>query len=160
METKQKDNPTVDILKQVHLLIDESMQVYELENEKTNAINDLFASLKVVTQYLGFSVSIHPGLFGLKSDSQVIMTPSLELIFLHADGKSEIKKLDTYEPEIIVQCLDYIIPQLVEMVRREKVSLTQKMEYLRSVSQRIQQVHTLAKTAHAPELVENHDSGE
>ncbi len=89
------------------------------------------------------------------------MTPSLELIFLHADGKSEIKRLDSYTPETIVQCLDYIIPQLVEMVRREKVSLTQKMEYLRSVSQRIQQVHTLAKTNHSDEiLAEKQDSGE
>lgn len=153
MSSEEEDRKDTDynILKQLDVLIDEAVQIYELENEKTNTVNDLFNSLKVVTQFLGFSVTIHPQIFSKPSDTHVILTPSLEIIFLFSNGKSEVTRLDRLSPDVVSQCLDYLIPQLVEMIKREKSSLTEKMTFLRSATKRIQQIHRLANNNQSQE---------
>ncbi len=43
-----------DTLKQLENLISESLQLYELENQKINTTDELVNSLKVITEYLSF----------------------------------------------------------------------------------------------------------
>src|SRR3990167_4524960 len=90
-------------LAELNTLIEESMQIYELEDQKTNIIEDLCNALKIITEFLSFSVSVHPGIFNLPSDSSILLLPNLDLIIKLSNGKTETKKFVDYPPETITQ---------------------------------------------------------
>jgi hypothetical protein len=101
-------------LTQLNTLMEESLQIYELEDQKTNVIDDLHNALQVITQFLGFSTNVHPEIFNLPANSTITMLPNLKLIIKLANGKTETKKFTDYPPEVITQIVEYVTPQLLE----------------------------------------------
>jgi len=99
-------------MKRLESLISESLQLYELDNQKANTADELVNSLRVITEYLGFSVNVLPGIFDLPADSTVIILPSLEIIVRKSNGKTEKRRLDQLEPEKLTPLLEYIVPLL------------------------------------------------
>jgi len=65
-----------EVLKTTDFLVDESVQIYELESEKGNVIDDLYNSLKVITEFLGFSVDLPVNIFNEQDDTKITLTPS------------------------------------------------------------------------------------
>ena len=124
-------------LAQLNTLIEESMQIYELEDQKTNIIEDLHNSLKIITEFLSFSVNVHPMIFNLPSDSNIILLPNLNLIIKLSNGKTEIKKFTDYPPETITQIIEYITPQLIELIQTQKSYLTEKITFLRTATKQL-----------------------
>ncbi len=130
-------------LKQLENLIEESLQVYELENQKSATIDELFNSLKIITQFLSFTVNVDPGIFNVDPETNITLLPQLELIFRKANGKTEIKKLDEFPPEILTKILEYVIPLIVDLIRKEKAYLSEKISFLRSATKQLKQLHNL-----------------
>lgn len=129
-------------LAQLNTLIEESMQIYELEDQKTNIIEDLHNSLKIITEFLSFSVNVHPVIFNLPPDSNVVLLPNLELIIKLSNGKTETKKFTNYPPEIITQIIEFVTPQLIELIQTQKTYLTEKITFLRTATK---QLNTLSQ---------------
>ncbi len=143
-EVREKASATsANTLKQLEKLIEESLQVYELENQKSATIDELFNSLKIITQFLSFTVNVHPGIFNAASDTTITLLPQLELVFRKANGKTEIKKLDEFQPEILTKILEYVIPLIVNLIRKEKEYLSEKITFLRSATKQLKQLHNL-----------------
>ena len=67
-------------LTQLNTLMEESLQIYELEDQKTNVIDDLHNALQVITQFLGFSTNVHPEIFNLPANSTITILPNLKLV--------------------------------------------------------------------------------
>ncbi len=84
-------NTAAETLKSLENLISESLQIYELYNQKENITDELVNSLRIITEYLGFSVNIHPGIFGLSTTSNIILLPTLEIIIREPNGRTEQK---------------------------------------------------------------------
>ncbi len=124
-------------LAQLNTLIDESMQIYELEDQKTNIIENLSNALKIITEFLSFSTNVHPGIFNLPSDSNIILLPNLDLIIRLSNGKTEIKKFTDYTPEIITQIIEYVTPQLIGLIQTQKTYLTEKITFLRTATKQL-----------------------
>jgi hypothetical protein len=129
-------------LAQLNTLIEESMQIYELEDQKTNIIEDLHNSLKIITEFLSFSVNVHPGIFNLPPDSNVVLLPNLQLIIKLSNGKTETKKFTDYPPETITQIIEFVTPQLIELIQTQKTYLTEKITFLRTATK---QLNTLSQ---------------
>lgn len=129
-------------LAQLNTLIEESMQIYELEDQKTNIIEDLHNALKIITEFLSFSVNVHPGIFNLPSDSSIVLLPNLELIIKLSNGKTETKKFADYPPETITQIIEYVTPQLIGLIQSQKTYLTEKITFLRTATK---QLNTLSQ---------------
>ena len=129
-------------LTQLNTLIEESMQIYELEDQKTNIIEDLHNALKIITEFLSFSVNVHPGIFNLPSDSSIVLLPNLELIIKLSNGKTETKKFADYPPETITQIIEYVTPQLIGLIQTQKTYLTEKITFLRTATK---QLNTLSQ---------------
>lgn len=129
-------------LAQLNTLIEESMQIYELEDQKTNIIDDLHNALAVITEFLSFSVNIHPGIFNLPSDSTVTLLPNLDLVIKLSNGKTETKQFADYSPELITQIIEYVTPQLIELIQTQKTYLTEKITFLRTATK---QLNTLSQ---------------
>jgi len=146
-KNKEKNENTsavaANTLKQLENLIEESLQVYELENQKTATIDELFNSLKIITQFLSFTVNVHPGIFNVAPETTVTLLPQLELVFRKANGKTEIKKLDEFPPEILTKILEHVIPLIVDLIRKEKEYLSEKISFLRSATKQLKQLHNL-----------------
>jgi len=53
-------NTAAGTLKSLENLISESLQLYELYNQKENTTDELVNSLRIITEYLSFSVNILP----------------------------------------------------------------------------------------------------
>jgi len=85
-----------EVLKTTDLLVDESVQIYELESEKGNVIDELYNSLKVITEFLGFSVDLPVNVFNEQDDTKITLTPSLDIVIKRANGKIEQKRLDEF----------------------------------------------------------------
>jgi len=138
-------------LAQINTLIEESMQIYELEDQKTNIIEDLHEALKTVTEFLGFSTNVHPGIFNLPLDSSIVLLPNLNLIIKLSNGKSETKTFMDYPPETITQIIEYVTPQLIGLIQTQKHYLTEKITLLRTATK---QLNTLSELkANLPKIL-------
>ena len=109
-------------LTQLNTLMEESLQIYELEDQKTNVIDDLNNALLVITEFLGFSTTIHPKIFNLPEDTTVTLMPNLKLIIKLSNGKTETKKFTDYNPETITEIIEYVTPQLLELIETKIIS--------------------------------------
>ena len=143
-------NEPVNTSKLVESLIDGSLQLFELENQKASTTDDLYTSLKIITQFLGFTVYVDPRVFNLPSDTTITLLPQLDLVFRKANGKTEIKRLDALSPEILTELLENIIPQIVDMIRKEKEFISKKLIFLRSTAKQLKQLHNLKEVATEP----------
>ena len=140
-----------ETLKQLEHLIAESLQLYELENQKVNTTDELVNSLKVITEYLGFSVNMYPDIFELPNDTQVLLLPSLHIMIKQSNGKTEQKSLDQFPPEKITQILEFIIPLLLNMIQKEKNYLTEKVSFLRAATKQLKQLGHLNEVKQTPQ---------
>lgn len=155
-----KDSESItNTLAQLNTLIEESMQIYELEDQKTNIIDDLHNALAVITEFLSFSVNIHPGIFNLPSDSTVTLLPNLDLVIKLSNGKTETKQFADYSPELITQIIEYVTPQLIELIQTQKTYLTEKITFLRTATKQLntlsQLKDNLPNMTKLPEQTEN-----
>jgi len=146
VKEKTSSVTSANTLQQLEKLIEESLQVYELENQKSATIDELFNSLKIITQFLSFTVNVHPAIFNASPDTTITLLPQLELVFRKANGKTEIKKLDAFPPEILTKILEYVIPLIVDLIRKEKEYLSEKITFLRSASKQLKQLHNLKES--------------
>jgi len=144
MEEKAKQT-----LKRIENLISESLQLYELDNQKANTTDELVNSLRVITEYLGFSVNVLPGILNLPTDSTIIILPSLDIIIRKSNGKTEKQRLDQLEPEKITSLLEYIVPLFLNMIHKEKSSMMQKITFLREATTKLKQMQNI-KTGGSP----------
>ncbi len=140
-----------DTLKQLENLIAESLQLYELENQKVNTTDELVNSLKVITEYLGFSVNMYPDIFDLPTDTQVLLLPSLHIMIKESNGKTEQNSLDQFSPEKITKILEFIIPLLVNMIQKEKNYLTEKVTFLRAATKQLRQLGHFNEVKQTPQ---------
>ena len=124
-------------LTQLNTLMEESLQIYELEDQKTNVIDDLHNALQVITQFLGFSTNVHPKIFNLPPDSTITLLPNLKLVIKLSNGKSETKQFTDYAPETITQIVEYVAPQLLELIQKQKSYLTEKITFLRTATKQL-----------------------
>jgi len=129
-------------LAQLNTLMEESLQIYELEDQKTNVIDDLHNALQVITAFLGFSTNVHPEIFNLPTDTTITLLPNLKLIIKLANGKTETKKFSDYAPEVITKIVEYVTPQLLELIQVQKSYLTEKITFLRTATK---QLNTLSQ---------------
>jgi len=136
-------------LKRIENLISESLQLYELDNQKANTTDELVNSLRVITEYLGFSVNVLPRIFNLPEDSTIIILPSLDIIMRKSNGKTEKQRLDQLEPETITSLLEYIVPLFLNMIHKEKSSMMEKITFLREATTKLKQMQNL-KTGGSP----------
>ena len=134
---------SADTLKSLENLISESLQLYELYNQKENTTDELVNSLRIITEYLSFSVNIHPGVFELPPNSNIILLPTLEIIIREPNGKTKQKRLDQFAPDKISKILEYIIPLLLNMIQSEKGNLIEKISFLRGATSRLKELHNL-----------------
>lgn len=138
--TYQNNNQTLNYLND---LIAESLQIYELENQKINIIEEVYNSLKIVTEFLKFSINLYPEIFNLPSDTSILFTPNLDIVIRKSNGKTTTKSLREFSPEIITKILEFIVPHLLGMIRTEKEDLTNKIAFLRNVTKQLKEMHLL-----------------
>ena len=136
-------------MKRLESLISESLQLYELDNQKANTTDELVNSLRVITEYLGFSVNVVPKIFNLPEDSTIIILPSLDIIVRKSNGKTEKQRLDQLEPETITSLLEYIVPLFLNMIHKEKNSMMEKITFLREATTKLKQMQNI-KTGGSP----------
>ncbi len=143
-ETTQETQVSVDpndvnakTLAQLNTLMEESLQIYELEDQKTNVIDDLHNALQVITQFLGFSTNVHPEIFNLPPDATITLLPNLKLVIKLSNGKTETKKFIDYAPETITKIVEYVTPQLLELIKIQKSYLTEKITFLRTATKQL-----------------------
>jgi len=136
-------NTASGTLKSLENLISESLQLYELYNQKENTTDELVNSLRIITEYLGFSVNILPGVFELPANTNVILLPTLEIIIRESNGKTEQKRLDQLAPDKITKILEYVIPLFLNMIQSEKGNLMEKISFLREATSRLKELHNL-----------------
>ena len=162
-----EDTPTAGVMaeqskqtmKRLESLISESLQLYELDNQKSNTTDELVNSLRVITEYLEFSVNVLPGIFDLPADSTVIILPNLDIIVRKPNGKTEKRRLDQLEPEKITPLLEYIVPLFLNMIQKEKTSMTEKITFLREATKKLKQMQNI-KTGGSPASSDTVEGGQ
>ena len=132
-----------ETLKTADLLVDESVQIYELENEKINVIDELYNSLKSVTEFLGFSVNVPSDIFKFSNDTKVTLTPSLDIIIIHPNGKEEQKRFDQLSIEQITQVLKYAVNPIIELTKKEKEIQNKNITFMRAVSEKFAKINNI-----------------
>ncbi len=121
-------------------LVDEAVQVYEIEKEKTNVIDDLYNSLKVITSYLGFLIDLHPSILNLSEHTRAMLTPSLDILIIKPNFKSEQKRFDQLTLDETSNVLKFAIPTIINMARSDRIVKSKKIAYLREGTKKLKRL--------------------
>ncbi len=121
-------------------LVEEAIQIFELDKEKTNVTDELYNSLKVITNYLGFSIDVNPLLLNLPQDTRIILMPSLDLLIIKPNFKSEQKRLDQLSLDETSNILKFIIPNIVNMARSDRMLKNQKVAFVCEATKRLKRL--------------------
>jgi len=132
-----------EVLKTTDLLVDESVQIYELESEKGNVIDELYNSLKVITEFLGFSVDLPVNIFNEQDDTKITLTPSLDIVIKRANGKIEQKRLDEFSTKKISKILKNSIMPIIELCKNEKIIQNQNITFLKAVTKKLEKIEKI-----------------
>ena len=130
----------VSSIKAIDELVEEAIQIYELDNEKTNLTDELYNSLRTITNYLGFSMDVEPQLLNLSQDTRIILMPSLDLLIIKSNFKSEQKRLDQLSLDETSNILKSVIPNLISMARADRVLKNQKITFVREAAHRLKRL--------------------
>jgi len=141
-KTEESNHPS---LQYMDSLIQESLQVYELENQRINTLDELMNSLKIITKFLGFSVDIPQNILHLDNESNIRLLPNLNLIIVDKNSKTEEKQIDGFSTDMIINILDYIVPKIVELVRQKKLTLLNSISFLRSANDGLKKMENIGK---------------
>ena len=137
------DDDLVEVIKTMETLIDEAVQVYELDKEKINVIDELYSSLKVITRFLGFSVDLYPELLNLPPGSRAVLTQSLDVVIIKPNFKSETKSLDQFSLDEVTNILRYGSPALISMARADRIYKNRRISFLKSATAKLKKLsHT------------------
>ena len=129
-----------EVLKSTDLLVDESVQIYELENEKGNVIDELYNSLKVITEFLGFSVELPSKILNEEENTKITLTPSLDIVIKKANGKIEQKRLDEFSTKKIAEILKNTIMPIIELCKDEKIIQNKNITFLKAVTTKLEKI--------------------
>ncbi len=132
-----------EVLKTTDLLVDESVQIYELESEKGNVIDELYNSLKVITEFLGFSVDLPVNVFNEQDDTKITLTPSLDIVIKRVNGKIEQKRLDEFSTKKIALILKNSIMPIIELCKKEKIIQNQNITFLKAVTKKLEKIEKI-----------------
>ncbi|MDE1829302.1 MAG: hypothetical protein KGI25_03160 [Thaumarchaeota archaeon] len=130
-EANVSDDNLASAVKAMEELVDEAVQVYELEKEKSNVTDDLYNSLKIITSYLGFSIDLDPHILNLPENSRATLTPVLDIIIIKPDYKSEQKRFDQLTLDEASGVLQYAIPRVISLARSDRITKNKKLSFLR-----------------------------
>jgi hypothetical protein len=142
MSASDNTNPDdlASAVKAMDDLVEEAIQIYELDKEKTNITDELYNSLKVITNYLGFSIDVNPQLVNLPQDTRLILMPSLDLLIIKPNFKSEQKRLDQLNLDDISNILKFVIPNIINMARSDRLLKSQKVSFVREATKRLKRL--------------------
>ena len=142
MSAPDNTNPDelVSSVKAMDDLVEEAIQIYELDNEKTNLTDELYNSLRTITNYLGFSMDVDPRLLNLSQDTRIILMPSLDLLIIKSNFKSEQKRLDQLSLDETSNILKLVIPNMINMARADRVLKNQKIAFVREATNRLKRL--------------------
>jgi hypothetical protein len=132
-----------EILKNTDLLVDESVQIYELESEKGNVIDELYNSLKTITEFLGFSVDLPSEIFHEANDTKITLTPSLDIVIKKNNGKIEQKRLDEFSTKKIAEILKNSIMPIIDLCKTEKVIQNKNITFLKAVTNKLDKIQKI-----------------
>lgn len=139
-----KDNVDEETLalavKAMEDLVDEAVQVYEIDKEKTNVIDELYNSLKIITSYLSFTVDLKPQLIDLPENVRVTLTPDLNLLIVKPNFKSEIKRFDQLTLDETSNVLKYAIPAIISLARSDREIKDKKISFLREGAKKLKRL--------------------
>lgn len=124
-------------------LVDEALQLYELDTEKTNIVDELYNSLKVITNFLGIAVDLHPSILNLPAETKITLSSSLDVLIIKPNGKSEQKSLDMFSLDEIISILQYAIPTIINIIRSERTQMNEKITSLRAATKQLRELHEL-----------------
>lgn len=142
MTSEYNDEKLAEAVKTMEDLVDEAVQIYELDKEKTNVLDDLYNSLKIITTFLSFSMDVHPQFLGRSEDTRVILTPSLDLQIITSNYKFENKRLDELTLDQISNILRYVVPLIANAAKNERLANNKKITLLRESSKRLKRLPT------------------
>jgi hypothetical protein len=140
-----------EVLKSTDMLVDESVQIYELESEKGHVIDELYNSLKIITEFLGFSVDLPSKTFNEEDDTKITLTPSLDIIIKKANGKVEQKRLDEFSTKKIAEILKNSIMPIIELCKTEKIIQNKNITFLKAVTKKIEKIQKINSESTKPE---------
>ena len=142
-EVLHEKDEVVSALKIIDDLIDESVQNYELDKEKSNVIDELINSLKIISRYVKISVQVSPSLLNLKPDTKIIITPNLELMIIDAKNNCKIKEFNELTLDELTTILSHYLPTLTNTVKEERESKNKKIIHLRDASKKLQNINKI-----------------
>lgn len=132
-----------EVLKNTDMLVDESVQIYELESEKGNVIDQLYNSLKVITEFLGFSVELPSKILNEEEGTKITLTPSLDIMIKKPTGKIQQKRLDELSTKKIAEILQNSIMPMIELCQNEKIIQNKNITFLKAVTGKLDKIQKI-----------------
>ncbi len=139
-DSSQNDDKLAAAVKAMEDLVNEAVQVYEMDREKTNVIDDLYNSLKIITSYLGFTIDLQPSILNLPEQTRVMLTPFLDILVIKSNFKTEQKRFDQLTLDETSEVIRYAIPTMIRMAESDRIIKSKKIAFLREGTQKLKRL--------------------
>ena len=83
---------------------------------------------------------MHPTLLNLPEHTRAILTPSLDIVIIKPNFKTEQKRFDQLTLDETSNVIRYAIPTIINMARSDRIIKNQKIAYLRDGTKKLKRL--------------------
>ena len=114
----------------------------------------MYNSLKIITEFLGFSVELPAKILNEEDDTKITLTPSLDIVIKKSTGKIEQKRLDELSTKKIAEILKNSIMPMIELCKNEKIIQNKNITFLKSVTGKLEKIQKI-NSGNSTETMDN-----
>ena len=130
-----------DMLKSLEGLLDETLQVYEFNNEEENAIGEICDTIGMMLIQMKTSISISPDLVAPNNTvKRAILNQNGQIMIMYRDDEVEYKKLTNFRSGILIDILNDLFPKLKEAAVEYRKHLEERLSLYRATSKKMKKI--------------------
>ena len=135
-----------EMLKSLHSLLDETLQVLELNNEEGNVMGEICETTKMMLSQLKTSITISPELLGLSDDvKRAILGHDGRITIMRTDKEVEYKQLTDFRPNKLMGILNDIFPKLKNATEDYRKIIEERLTVYRVANNKMKKIDSALK---------------
>jgi hypothetical protein len=146
-ETKVTDNyESSDILKSLDSLVEETLQIFEFNEEEEVTIGQIFDTISVMLTQIKTNVPITPSLLGPgNSIKSAVLAQDGRLVLTYRDNEVRYRKISEFPPSVLLEIMADLFPKIKNAATMYKKNLEERLTFYRAANRRMKKIEKALK---------------
>lgn len=133
-----------DMLKSIEGLVDETLQVYEFNNEEENAINEICDTIEMMLAQMKTSISISADLVAPNNTAKkALLGQNGQIMVTYRDDEVEYKRLADFRSTTLIDILNDLFPKLKDAAVDYRKNLEERLSLYKATSKKMKRIEKI-----------------